>query len=365
MGGGRFIQGINKALWVERYREPGEFSFEAPMDQNLHGQAPVGSFVSHTDSNEIMVVENCEVQESNDRPEVVVISGRSLDAFLDYRVVGSELVSPPAGPITEYTLAADTVWEQAGQLIKDHILAANVTEPKNALPNTMVDWDAPDIGSPPYDAGSVSRTIDRGSLHKRLIEHLETFDLGIRIQRPRGGYTNPTLVKFVIHGGTQRSSPLVSFSQTRGGVTDVQYFDTNKTYYNALYLGGEYIDRKTSAGTHSGYARRVKYYDLTQDQSHLVAPLAPATQTLWQNFMQWVSDEVLPSYRATSLMDVTISNRGGAPVYGKDYEIGDIVRLDGRHGVKWVRAVEHIIAKDRDGVTKFPGFSDVDPGWIA
>jgi len=55
---GVFVNGLLSKMWVERYRQAGEFRFTAKASSGVREQLPLGAFISHTDTHEIMVVDN-------------------------------------------------------------------------------------------------------------------------------------------------------------------------------------------------------------------------------------------------------------------------------------------------------------------
>ncbi|MET0787162.1 MAG: hypothetical protein ABWY25_10690, partial [Paenisporosarcina sp.] len=84
---GILINGLKSKMWIERYRDAGEFTLTAGADFNVKSQLPIGSFISHTNTSEIMVVENHEIKDNRDRESEIVITGRSFETILESRIV--------------------------------------------------------------------------------------------------------------------------------------------------------------------------------------------------------------------------------------------------------------------------------------
>ncbi len=76
---GEIVNGITNKLWIERYTEAGEFTFVAPLNTNLKEKLPIGSFVSHINSDDIMIVENHELSEDQGQESKITITGRSFE----------------------------------------------------------------------------------------------------------------------------------------------------------------------------------------------------------------------------------------------------------------------------------------------
>jgi hypothetical protein len=83
---GQLVHDIDTKLWVERYRSAGEFKFTGSPTTDLRAALPVGALISHTNTYDIMIVENHEIVEDKTKDPILTISGRSLASFLEQRV---------------------------------------------------------------------------------------------------------------------------------------------------------------------------------------------------------------------------------------------------------------------------------------
>jgi hypothetical protein len=169
---GEIINGIHDSLWVERYRDPGEFKIAGPLSSGLREALPIGSLISHTDTSEVMMVENHEINDEEDEDTKISITGRSFDAYLEERVVGWSLywdnkdLTLTQQPV--YTLASGTSYAQAAQLIKDHINTARTPAAAN---NQLVNVnEATRITLPSGNYPTYSATqLRRGYVHPALV----------------------------------------------------------------------------------------------------------------------------------------------------------------------------------------------------
>ena len=62
---GIFVEGITSKMWIEKYRDAGEFTFTAPIDSGVKEMLPLDTYVSHMNTGEIMIVENHEINENS------------------------------------------------------------------------------------------------------------------------------------------------------------------------------------------------------------------------------------------------------------------------------------------------------------
>jgi hypothetical protein len=161
---GELINGLKSIMWIERYRDISDFEFIANAEKMVHKSLPIGTMISHTESTEVMIVENHEIREEIGKETEVKITGRSFEAFLENRIVGSNRAWPTtASAPEEYILPVATTWNHAVTLLKNHIYASKVIDPKDAILNVEVITDIVEM----EDLYELS--IPRGSLYTRLI----------------------------------------------------------------------------------------------------------------------------------------------------------------------------------------------------
>jgi hypothetical protein len=86
--GGELIEGLESVTWIERYSEPGEFEIQAKLSSGIREKLPIGSVISHVETTEVMMVENHELKQDEDQEVMVVVTGRSFWAFLEFRQEG-------------------------------------------------------------------------------------------------------------------------------------------------------------------------------------------------------------------------------------------------------------------------------------
>ncbi len=60
---GELVNGLKTIMWIERYRDISDFEFTANAETMIHTLLPIGTMISHTESTEVMVVENHEIKE--------------------------------------------------------------------------------------------------------------------------------------------------------------------------------------------------------------------------------------------------------------------------------------------------------------
>lgn len=394
---GQPIQNLTSSSWIERYRNPSEFKFEAPISSGILEFLPLGTYISHVDTLEVMVVENHGVSELNNQN--AVISGRSLETILEQRVVGSELVrtDPPAIELTEYYLTSTTSHVQATQLIEQHIDAAYLLDPDNALPGFAPSYIIIDLSAPAdYDgvlgswtvdvppgftlATSEARVFKRSTVYDALMELLSVDDYGVRVVRPGnwtigssysifrpGDFPGPwtasvfgPITVFVIHNGRNRAHEVI-FSYNAGDIENADYLWTSKNKKTHAIVSGKWVEVKvTNDAGQIKDSRRIVHVDASfLDQDFNVPPTGPDLVNITA-YMEALGNSYLATAKDVALIDVQISDQT-KHVYRRDYNIGDLVRVDGNYDTRSLaRVVEFVEIEDETGESSYPTLSLID-----
>lgn len=349
---GEIINGISKKLWIERYREAGEFAFTTSANSGVKEVLPIGSFVSHQDTTEIMIVENHEIKDEKGKEAELVITGRGYESFLENRIVGSNKVFPVSGTMTDYSIAIGYLADQIVNLINEHIQPVSLIDDNNAIPYLeVISTVTPSTGT------NVARTIKRGPLYNRVVELLAIDNLGIKVYRP--GPTNPlgstsAEVVFVIHQGVDKSATVV-ISNDSGEIETADYLWSNKKVKNAVLVTGKWVE---TALVYSGtveYDRRWMYVEASDiDQGYSSAP-SGSDLTDVQNAMWQRANEALMSQKEIALAKADVNKQVISSVYRTDYNVGDLVLVAGAYDPPTkMRVTEYVEIEDETGEGGYP-----------
>lgn len=350
------VSGFTKGTWVERYRGPGEFSVEGPIYSGLLEQLPVGGLVSTTGSLEPMVVENHELKDSTSSDPVVKISGRSLDALLDYRVVGRDVYYDGDNTTAEIVLSSDTAHEQASALMARELTGAS----NDVVPNLVVSTWYKEQGLPVKAAES--RVATRGTLTSAVKALLEVDDAGLKAVRPHTFSSAwdqyPTNYVFYIHHGRDLTDT-VGFSYASGELESTDYFWSDKARYTAALVVGSNITYPVNVGPETGFDRRVLMIDGSDIDQDYEPPITGGTLTTLQGYMQTRAEDQIGRLNYKSIARVDISRRARFQ-YQEDYELGDIVNVFGNYGItQQMRVTEFVRTFDPSGNTAYPTLTSI------
>lgn len=346
--GGQTINGVDSVMWIERYRDPGEFEIVAPLSSGLIEFLPINTFISHDNTYDVMVVENHAVSEEEGTDPILTITGRSLETIFENRLIGMNLaVSSPV--VTDFILASAKTWAQAVTLLNS--VAVSPADPDDELPFFEA---ITDLTTEP--GVTEARTLDRDTIHKALVDILKIEDLGVRVLRPNPfGMGSATHTSFYIHGGADKSDT-VNFSWKGGDLASGEYLWSGKEEKNAALVVGRYIWHRVE-GSSTEFDRRWMIVDANDiDGSYTEVPTG-GTLTAVQAAMAVRGAQALASQRRINLATTDISDLSQYQ-YRRDYEIGDIVSITANFGeMGKMRVVEYAESYDAEGVRGYPTLS--------
>ena len=336
---GQAINGATSIMWTERYREPGEFEIVAPLSSGLLQFLPLGTMISHVNTMEVMIVENQNIKDDDDVDPIVSITGRSLELILEDRIVGSNLAQTNS-LLIPYTIAAMVVAQQVVHLILEHI--DHPTDSDDKLEHFNA-WSGVTVGT------SEPRTLGRISVHKAVLDLLSVDNLGIRVVRRQPYDLNGTDADthFIVHNGIDRSASVI-FSRKAGDLEGAEYLWSNRKYFNTAFVVGRYVNTKVHTPGYSGYTRSMMVVQADDIDGHLdVVPSGAILDSVVAQ-MQTRGRAALSGQSRINLVRADISEVSKYH-YRRDYNIGDIVTVDGNFGeIAPMRVIEYVEIQDEN-----------------
>jgi hypothetical protein len=353
---GELVNNINSKLWIERYRDFGDFELVSDVEANVHLYLPIGTLISHTESTEVMVVENHEITETVGSPTQVKITGRSFESFFENRIVGANKEWPTEASATEeYILAEGFTWDQAVAMLKDHIDVATVIDPDDGIQYLEVLTDIV------ATADEFERSIPRGTLYTRLIELLAIDNLGIKVIRPGVrsplGFESPNMA-VVVHQGVDLSQD-VAFSYSTGEIQSADYLWSNKRLKNAALVTGRWLEAVVTDAS-VGYQRRWMEVDGSDlDNSFTSAPIGTDRDDILLA-MEYRGIDALLSQNDVAIIKAEPTKESTLHKYREHYEVGDVVTVSGAYSeVTTMRISEYVEIEDENGESGYPTLAAV------
>jgi len=347
---GEPVSNYDSIMWIERYKEAGEFTLTAKLSSGIIGLLPLGSILSHAKTYEACIVENIEISESASADPMVKITGRSLLSYLEHRIVGLGWaeVETPTVPYTQYELSANGVSYQIQTLINQHI---------SELDSYLVCQN----GATGSSSGTV-RIIKRQSVYKAVLDLLGLEDLGIRVVRRNsdGAFESTSLTKslFYIHSGNDLTNSVI-FSWDYGELESASYLFSIKNYKNVALVQGKYVEAVVydSPISEEPYDKRVMLVNASDiDEALTTVPTGTELADIIAA-MGTRGREALANQRILDISNVDLSKTTSYK-YRTDYDIGDIVSISGNYGIiEPRRVIEFVEIEDENGETGYPTLS--------
>lgn len=347
---GVFVNDLLSKMWVERYRDAGEFRLTAAASSGAREALPIGSFISHTDTAEIMIVENHEITDQREGEQQIIITGRGFETILEGRVVGSQRAFPNTG-FSDWTMSSDYSWNHAKLLILQHIDADFLLEASDEIP--YVEPIVSIVGT----SVSAERSVPNGDLYQRVLEILNEENLGLRVIRP--SVTSPLVgspnVALDIHVGQDRTDEVI-FSYDTGEIESSEYLWSRKPSRNSAVIRSRWVETRVDTLGVTNYNRRMMYIEAPDvDESLTEAPtgsaLADIVSKLEQRALLALS---LASDIAFNKAEVSQDHFNLA--YRKDFNVGDLITVSGAYPeiTTTRRITEFVEIEDETGIKAYP-----------
>jgi hypothetical protein len=371
---GSIISGIRSTMWVERYISPSEFTITAPVGSNLRWQLPLGTFISHTDSDVPMMVETHEIQanpESDQEPDIV-ITGRSIDALTEGRAVGASEAG--LGYLLNYDevltvdLSPRYAWQAAKILIQNCMIEGECEITGDILYDTVV-WHPVNIQDLIEDAGYTVVLVQGRTklqlLGRALEELLGEYNLGLTSTwrpwtDPLSGF--PDLVhqemRIVINKGVDRSADVV-FSHEQNDLDNAAYLWSLRSKGNAAFVVGRWVSI-AEPGVYDTVGRRYQIIDGSDIDNNFSATPTGTDLTNVTSAMYARAQQFLRQSKDTVITQAQANPVAQRYTYRKDYGLGDIVMIEGDYEAsRRMMVSEYVEIDDETGESGYPTFTPV------
>jgi len=350
---GEFINDITDVMWIERYRDPGEFTIKGPLDSPLREQLPQGCMISHLDTAEVMIVENHEISSERGKSTEVTITGRSFETFMENRIITPNVASP-TGYYVPYTINAATTWSQAVYLLLYHLGNGSYTN-SDRVDNILGYTTITGTGV------SEARTFQRQTLYETFIQILEVDNLGVKFIRP--GPASPfgpknTNAVILVHKGVDRSQE-ITFSYDAGEIDTADYLWSIKSLKTAIVITGRWVE-VILHGTQTGYDKRTLYVDGSFiDNMYETQPTGTTFTNLKASFTTF-GNMILAGQKQLAIANAKISRNVKHYMYRRDFDVGDIVMVAGEYDEsRPMRVIEYVEIEDKNGENSYPTLSAI------
>lgn len=375
------IDGFRSFIWTDRYNACGDFELVVPMYETLLTDIQMDYYLRCPLSDRTMIVESIELTSDEDEGTFATFTGRSLESILERRVIWGYYV---------YSGSMQTGIQE--------ILTKNVISPSNSnrtISNFIYETSSiTDVTEIEYDFALFG-----DNLYSVIQECCKANDVGFKVVLNESNQfvfslyvgqdlsLNQTLLPFVIFSpifnnllsskyyrsdiikktvsmvageGESESERTIVEATVDGGSWEETSRTTKRRWgfkprdenssSVGTYSGGTGLERKEIYTDASGVSKT--YYDDYNEEQTM-------TDSEYAKQLVIKGQEDLSSYFTTQTFEGE-TDFEGQYMYGRDYQIGDILQIENEYGItSSVRVEEVVNTIDESGQSVVPGFTAI------
>jgi len=355
---GKLIEGYDTLIWTERFATTGDFVLETGNIEYFLDLLPEQTYITLRDTTVPMIVETHRIERKKNQPAKLTITGRSFESVLDRRVAVMGMYGPDVGE--DWVITTKTPSDLATHIIAE-ICIDGVCSLKDQLFQVVEFlWDSDFLASTgPWKDYQVSRGNLLAVAQQWLASEYAADPTttpptpaypphGLRAIRP----PNPSVTKMgiQIYHGLDRTGT-IRFDATRNLLDDGTYLFSKVGSANVAYGIGDGIAAIMHEGgvEPAGLDRRVTLIDASD------AALAE------EDALTAYMSVALAEASETALFDGSINPDLSPYLYGRDYGLGDLVKVVGDYGLEEVsRVTEYIRSQSAAGYKAYPTLTTVN-----
>lgn len=362
------IDVYDSVIWTERYYGDSEVQLVVPAKVENLDKLPKGQFLTEADTDEVMMVETHDIADG-----VAKITCTSLLKWFNNRVIRASVAHE------------DRYWDltdMAPGVMLWHILNTMCVEP-NEYPLGMHDaskYKVSNISADLIDTTgpNITAAVPYGPVYDAMYTIATTNKVGMTLtldEASDAGYS----LKFRSYRGLnytseQTANPIVRFSPDMDSLTDIKEIQSIASHKTEMFAyapanPGELAIGPGFAGPDMVYIPEeppvVQEFDLRvgmmyADDITTETPGLATTLDLIIMLSTRAREALETTYKYIKLVDGEIVPTSQFE-YGKDYNLGDVIEIQGYSGItQAARVVEHIRSQDSSGTKSYPSLEMID-----
>jgi hypothetical protein len=346
-------------IWTERFLEHGDFQLDIFSSYRARSLLKPDTYLALNKSNYVMRVETVEDDVNDDGVKMLIVKGRSMEALLYDRVAYSgntATQTTTTDPVTGETTTTDVKWTitdkpaDVCRKIFHDICVNGILDPADVIPfihegtfmptSTIVE---------PVDPITVD--ISPITVYDAIVQIAQVWNLGFRILRQQ----DMSKLWFDIYTGSDRTTdqtvlPAVVFAPEMDNLQNTKELSSIEGAKNIAYVyspaGFQTVFAPGVDTDVDGFERRILVVDANDITTESVTDVTAA--------LQQRGYEALAQNRTYQAFDGEIS-QNSQYIYGRDYNLGDIVETRNIDGVtNNMRVTEQIFVEDKEGERAYP-----------
>ena len=341
------LDAFESFIWADRYCGYGDFEIFMPMSPSVPPSLVQDNYLSITSSDRLMIIEQIEMATDAETGTHLTISGRSLEALLERRIIWGMK-----------TLEGN-LQDNIHMLLNEN--AINPTDPLRKIPGLSF---RPSI-DPAITSLMVNLQLICDNLYDVIFILCDINRIGFRILPNGPGTFVFELYKGIDRSYNQTENQYVIFSPKFENLLTSNYFETKKLVKNAALVGGEgegdekvLIEAVPDSGVVSGLDRREIFVSsTTRSRDEDGEDISP------EEYEALLKEDGKKAMAETKSI-VTFEGEIDAQrqfIYAQDFFIGDIVQVMNEYGMEAQSRVSELVqTHNNEGETFIPTFTTVE-----
>jgi len=349
-------------IWTERWSTMGDFTLETLATPNNRRRFVADAMLSITQSKRVMIIEKVEEVDDVEKGNVLKITGRCLNSLLEKRLCAALNIT--TGMIS---VSSDTIGAAPPELLTYYFFRQCSTDPLD--PGDTIPFLQPDGTPSLYPAENISVTypsdfqwsIKPMNLYAAFQTLTTQYDVGFRF------YKDPNASKLYFESvqGCDRTTrqttytPVI-FSHDMANLIDTTNLVDKSEYVNTVWMVYSYKDADNNDANISvyvtvpdialsggGFQQKTKIVTITQIPEGMALVDVPA-------YLTQLGQGELSRSQSINVYDGEVAQNSNY-VYERDYNLGDVVEIQGSDGgTAYMRVVEQIFKDDASGYASYP-----------
>ena len=353
------IDKFESLIWTERFQQFGDFQLDIVSSYKARSLLKVDTYLALNKSNYVMRIESVEDDVSADGQKILIVKGRSLEVLLYDRVAylaNTATQTTTTDPGSGETTTTDVKWTITNapaavcRKIFHDICVTGTLDPNDVIPFINEGTFMPDDTIvEPIDPITVD--ISPTTVYDAISQVAQVWNLGFRVLRQQ----DMSRLWFDIYVGSDRTTaqtvlPAVVFAPEMDNLQNTKELLSIEGTKNVAYVyspaGFQMVFAAGVDPEVEGFERHV----LSVNASDITADSTPDVAAA----LQQRGYEELSKNRTYQAFDGEIS-QNSQYVYGRDYNLGDVVETRNTDGItNNMRVTEQIFVEDKEGERSYP-----------
>ena len=333
----KVIDNATSVIWVKRFNAVGNFELYIKASTELLELFTGDIFITRDESNVGMYVEKVQLNTDSENGDYLVITGRSAECILSWRVV-MRVVYSSESTTAEYIIRNSI----------DKTLISDI------IPNNNISWLT--LGEDHEWQDYITRQYTGKNVLDIVQDLCVTYNYGFEFEWNGSGFTI-NLYKGTDRSYDQTENTYIVFSPEFENLGKTEYIQDTMNYANGAIIGGEGegTERKFAVVLPqgiTGFNRRMIYIDARQSSSD------DLTESQYTDMLIAQGKEELEQRKITTSFNGEVLNYNNY-TYGVDYNLGDKVSIINEYGIRGNATITEITeVEDDTGYKLIPTLSE-------